>query len=93
MKWNKLYNSCLTNLQNTYGDNLYAPVAPNAVQDTLNIETQESEFDPLYDGDVDIEESAVDNNATIKRSLLRNMEISKLPSLMIQTTTFCLGEE
>ena len=53
----------LSNLQNTYGDNLYAPVAPNAVQDTLNIEAQESEIDPLFDGDVDIEESAVDNNA------------------------------
>jgi len=44
----------LSNLQNTYGDNLYAPVASNAVQDTLNIEAQESEFDPLFDEDVDI---------------------------------------
>lgn len=53
----------LSDLQNTYGDNLYAPVAPNAVQDTLNIEAeQETEFDAMFDGDVNVEEHAVDNN-------------------------------
>ena len=40
----------LSNLQNMYGDNLYAPVASNAVQDTLDAGTVESEFDPLFDG-------------------------------------------
>ena len=41
----------LSNLQNTYGDNPYAPVASNAVQETLDAVAQESEFDPLFDGD------------------------------------------
>ena len=50
----------LSNLQNTYGDNLYAPVAPNAVQETLNTGALESEFDPMYDGDVTIEEGALE---------------------------------
>ena len=52
----------LSNLQNTYGDNLYAPVAPNAVQETLDAVAQESEFDPLFDGDVNIEEGALEIN-------------------------------
>ena len=42
----------LSNLQNTYGDNLYAPVAPNAVQETLDAVAPESEFDPLFDGGI-----------------------------------------
>ena len=46
----------LSNLQNTYSDNLYAPVAPNAVQEALDTGALEAEFDPLFDGDVDIEE-------------------------------------
>ena len=50
----------LSSLQNTYSDNLYAPVAPNAVQETLDTGALEAEFDPLFDGDVDIEEGAVD---------------------------------
>ena len=48
----------MSSLQNMYGDNLYAPVAPNAVQETLGAGALESEFDPLYDGDVNIEENA-----------------------------------
>ena len=32
----------LCNLQNTYGDNLYAPVGPNAVQETLDAGALES---------------------------------------------------
>ena len=52
----------LSNLQNTYGDNLYAPVAPNAVQETLDAVAPESEFDPLFDGDVNIEEGALEIN-------------------------------
>ena len=31
-------------LQNTYGDNLYAPVAPNAIQETLNTGALESDL-------------------------------------------------
>ena len=46
----------LSNLQNMYGNNLYAPVAPNGVQATLDAGAVESEFDPLFDGDVNIEE-------------------------------------
>ena len=52
----------LCNLQNTYGDNLYAPVAPNAVQETLDAGAMESEFDPLFDGDVNVEEGALEVN-------------------------------
>ena len=52
----------LSDLQNMYGDNLYAPVAPNAVQDTLDAGAVESEFDPLLDGDVNIEEGELDIN-------------------------------
>ena len=43
-----------------YGDNLYAPVAPNAVQETLDAGALESEIDPLYDEDVNIEENALE---------------------------------
>ena len=50
----------LSSLQNMYGDNLYPPVAPNAVQETLDTDALEPEFDPLYDGDVNIEESALE---------------------------------
>ena len=49
-----------SSLQNMYGDNLYAPVAPNAVQETLDAGVLESDFDPLYDGDVNIEENALE---------------------------------
>ena len=52
----------LSNLQNTFGDNLYAPAAPNAVQETLNTGALESELDPLFDGDVNIEEGALEVN-------------------------------
>ena len=52
----------LSSLQNTYGDNLYAPVAPNAVQETLDNEALESEFDPLFDGEINVEESALETN-------------------------------
>ena len=45
----------------------YAPVAPNAVQETLDAVAQESEFDPLFDGDVDIEEGALEINDNVNR--------------------------
>ena len=54
----------LSSLQNIYGDNLYTPVAPNPVQETLDADALESEFDPLYDGDVNIKKNALeDHNA------------------------------
>jgi len=56
------------------------------VQDTLNI-------DLLFDGDVDIEESAVDNNANHQEISAQEHEDLQAASLMIQTTTFYLGEE
>ena len=49
----------LSSLQNMYGDNLYAPATPNAVQETLVAGALESEIDPLYDGDINIEEIAL----------------------------------
>ena len=52
----------LSNFQNTYGDNLYAPAAPNAVQETLDVGALESVFDPLFDGNVNIEEGVLEVN-------------------------------
>ena len=43
-----------------YGDNLYAPVAPNAIQENLDVGALESDFDTLNDGDVYIEENALE---------------------------------
>ena len=37
----------LSEMQNTYGDNVYAPVAPNAVQHTLEVEAETAGFDPM----------------------------------------------
>ena len=67
-----------------------APVAPSAVQETLDTGALEAEFDPLFDGDVDIEEGPMDI-LTVKRP--RRTEISRLLSVMIRITTFCLGDE
>ena len=39
---------------------MVTPVAPNAVQETLDSGELEAKFDPLFDGDVDIEEGTVD---------------------------------
>ena len=52
----------LSTLSNTYGDNIYAPVAPNAAQETLKPGALDSEFDPLFDGGVTVEELAPENN-------------------------------
>ena len=52
----------LSTLSNTYGDNINAPVAPNAAQDTLEAGALDSEFDPLFDGGVTVEELAPENN-------------------------------
>ena len=52
----------LSTLSNTYGDNIYAPVAPNAAQETLEAGALDSEFDPLLDGGVTVEELAPENN-------------------------------
>ena len=45
----------LSTLSNTYGDNIYAPVAPNAAQETLEAGALDSKFDPLFDGGVTVE--------------------------------------
>ena len=37
-------------------------MAPNAVQESLDAVAQESEFDPVFDGDVNIEEGALEIN-------------------------------
>jgi len=39
----------LSEMQNIYGDNVYAPVAPNAVQHTLEVKAESAGFDPIYD--------------------------------------------
>ena len=52
----------LSTLRNTYGDNIYAPVAPNAAQEALEADVLESEFDPLFDGGAIVEELAPEIN-------------------------------
>ena len=52
----------LSTISNTYGDNIYAPVAPNAAQETLETGALDLEFDPLFDKGVTIEELAPENN-------------------------------
>ena len=37
----------LSEMQNTYGDNVYAPVAPKAAQHTLEVEAETAGFDPI----------------------------------------------
>ena len=46
---------------NTYGYNLYAPVAPNAVQHTLEVECDSAGFDPIYDANENVEEATLLN--------------------------------
>ena len=43
--------------QNQFGDNLYAPVAPSTMQNRLENGGEGSGFDPLYDGDVNLDPS------------------------------------
>ena len=52
----------MSTLSNTYGGNIYAPVAPNAAQETLEAGALDSEFDPLFDGGITVEELAPENN-------------------------------
>ena len=49
----------LSEMQNTYGDNVYAPVTPNAVQHTLEVEAETAGFDPMYDADENVEQAAL----------------------------------
>ena len=55
----------------------------------------ELELDSSFGGDVNIEECAPEIMImpTIKRPLLRSMEISRWCSLIIQTVAFCLGDD
>jgi len=49
----------LSEMQNIYGDNVYAPVAPNAVQHTLEVEAESGGFDPIYDTEENVEQAAL----------------------------------
>ena len=46
-------------MQIIYGDNVYAPVAPNAVQHTLEVEAESAGFDPIYDTEENVEQAAL----------------------------------
>ena len=76
----------LPNLQNTYGDNLYAPVAPNAVQESLDTGALEAEFDPLFDGDVDIEEGRMDVQDNANRQETNAQENGDLQAALFDDT-------
>ena len=76
----------LSNLQNTYGDNLYAPVDPNAVQETLDTGALEAEFDPLFDGDVDIEEGPMDVQDNANRQETNAQENGDLQAALFDDT-------
>ena len=62
----------LSTLRNTYGDNIYAPVAPNAAQKTLEADALESEFDP---GAI-VEELApeISDNADLQAALFNDTD-------------------
>ena len=76
----------LSNLQNTYGDNLYAPVAPNAVQDTLDVGAVESKFDPLFDGDANIEEGELEINDNANNQEITAQEHGDLQAALFDDT-------
>ena len=76
----------LSNLQNMYGDDLYAPVAPNAVQDTLDAGAVESEFDPLFDGDVNIEEGELEINDNANNQDITAQEHGDLQAALFDNT-------
>ena len=58
MKCSKLYNSCLISKIHM----VTTSMLQYAIQETLNTGTLESELDPLFDGDVNIEEGALEVN-------------------------------
>ena len=76
----------LSNLQNTYGDNLYAPVATNVVQETLDAGALESEFDPMFDGDVNIEEGALEINDNANHQEITAQEHGDLQAALFDDT-------
>jgi len=43
--------------QNPFGDNLYGPLAPSTIQSRLENSGEGSGFDPLYDGEVNLDPS------------------------------------
>ena len=83
----------LSTLSNTYGDNIYTPVAPNAAQETLEAGAMDSGFHPLFDGGVTVEELAPENNDNADHQQMIAQEHGNLQAalLMILTVTFCLG--
>ena len=85
----------LLTLSNTYGDNIYTPVAPNAAQETLEAGAMDSGFHPLFDGGVTVEELAPENNDNADHQEMIAQEHGDLQAalLMILTVTFCLGGE
>ena len=76
----------LSTLSNTYGDNIYAPVAPNSVQETLEAGALDSEFDPLFDGGVTVEELAPANNDKADHQQMTAQEHSDLQAALFDDT-------
>ena len=69
-----------------YGDNLHAPVAPNAVQDTLDAGAVESEFDPLFNGDVNIEEGELEIIGNVNNQEITAQEHGDLQAALFDDT-------
>ena len=82
----------LSNLQNTYGDNFYVPVAANAIQEALNTGALESELDPLFDGDVNIEEGALEVNDNANHQETTAQENGDLQAALFDDTE-CHGDK
>ena len=76
----------LSTLSNTYDDNIYAPVASNAVQETLEAGALDSEFDPLFDGGVTVEELAPENNDNADHQQITTQEHSDLQTALFDDT-------
>ena len=78
-------------MQNTYSDNVYAPIAPNAVQHTSEVEAESAGFDPMYDADENIEQVAlVESDGSQEVSVQEHSDI-QAALLMIEITTYSLG--
>jgi len=76
--------------QNHFGDNLYGPLAPSTIHNRLENSGEDNGFDPLYDGEVNLDPSinlhsdGVGSWVTMSRTVLRHQ------GLMIKMQTSSL---
>ena len=77
--------------QNQFGDNLYVPLAPSTMQNRLENGGEGNGFDPLYDGDVNIDPSVnLHCNSGVDIMIPRSRMAFRHQCLMTKTPTFFL---